>query len=425
MAVSGEQAKANKAGASKGSISSNKKKTISKTAAEQAKVEANAAGTPPPGGTTGTSISGIPLGTQVMTGQTVSRPPDFVGGLPVPNAPVYSKVIYTTDSPYKIPTTMNNQQKADLLVALGAIPGLYANGQAPTADFVKKMGNAVTLRPQDYAALGSMMKVADQSGETYNQTITRFLQNPTLASQTFGKVTTGAKVIPVTSPDALVSDMTSKYLDLFNVAPDKKTALAYANEINKAEKAAGAKGFQFSAQEKEDIFLKYVQADANKRFAAAKLTPDTADDMALEQGSLGAVVRQLRAAHADNGIPASDKIIYTEALKGIRSQQALQSTLDNISLQATTQFPAFKEDILKGASVKTLLAPYITSYEKLYGKMPKVTDLYDVAAGKTAIPVLEWEKAQWKKPELKNTDYYKQVVNSDLRAMATAFGVNV
>lgn len=425
MAQSGQASQASKTGSKTGSIPSANKKTAGKTAADIAKQEADAAAQVPQGGTKGTSISGIPLGTQVMTGQTVSQPPQIVGQLPSANAPVYSKVIYTTDSPYQIPATMSNQQKANLLVALGAIPNLYAKGQAPTPDFIKNMGNAVTLRPADYTALGTMMRQADQVGETYSQTITRFFQNPSLANQAFGKVTAAAKVIPTTNPDALVSDMTSKYLDLFNMAPDKKTALAYANEINKAEKAAGAKGFQLSAQQQEDIFLKYVQTDADRRFKAAQLTPDTADDMALEQGALGAVVRQLRSAHADNGIPTSDKNIYAEALKGIRSKQALQTTLDNISIQATTQFPAFKDDILKGASVKTLLTPYISSYEKLYGKTPKVTDLYDVAAGKTAIPVTDWIKTQWVKPEFKNTDYYKQTVNSDLRAMAQAFGVNV
>jgi hypothetical protein len=398
------------------------KKAASKTAAEQAKIEADAAAKVPAGGGSGTSISGIPLGTQVFTGYSEELGVPYQPGF---TKPVYSKVIYTTESPYTVPATMTNQQKANLLNALGAIPNLYPKGQAPTADFIKKMGNAVTLRPLDYTALGSMMKVADQVGETYSQSITRFLQNPALAQQAFGKVTEAVKVIPTTNPDSLVSDMTSKYLDLFNIAPDKKTALAYAAEINKAEKTAGAKGFAFSAQEKEGIFLKYVQADATKRFNAAKLTPDTADDLALEQGALGAVVRQIRAAHDNNGIPTSDRSVYAEALKGIRSQQALQTTLDNIAIQATTQFPAFKEAILKGTSVKTLLSPYVSSYEKFYGKTPKVTDLYDVAAGQTAIPVTQWEKSQWAKPDFKNTDYYKQTVNSDLRAMAQAFGVNV
>lgn len=401
-------------------------KTKSKTAASQAEIEKNASNKVPQN-TAGssTSISGIPLGTSVMTGKTVSQPPQFAGGLPVPNAPVFSKAIYTTDSPYLIPATMSNQEKANLLTAMGQIPGLYAKGQAPTVDFVKKMGQAVTLRPADYAALGTMMKQADQVGETYSQTIMRFVSNPSLATQAFGKVTGTAKVIPVTSPDSLVADMTSKYLDLFNIAPDKKTATAYAAEINKAQKAAGAKGFTLSQQEQENIFLKYVQNDAMKRFTAAKLTPDTKDDMALEQGALGAVVRQLRQAHADNGIPTSDKIIYSEALKGVRSQQALQTTLDNLQIQASTQFPAWKEEILKGTSVKTLLTPYVSSYEKLYNKTPKVTDLYEVASGTAAIPVTEWEKAQWKKPEFKQTEYYKSVVNNDLRSMAQSFGVNV
>ena len=399
----------------------------SKTAEAQAKLEREAALNPPTNTAgTGTSISGIPLGTSVITGRTQSVPPQFAGGQPVPNAPVFSKVIYTKESPYLIPATMSNQERANLLAALGQIPNLYPKGQAPTIDFIKKMGQSVTLRPVDFTALGSIMKQADQVGETYSQTIMRFVSNPSLADQAFGRVTGGGpKPIPVTNPEALIADMTSKYLDLFNVAPDKKTATAFASEINKAQKAAGAKGFAFSQQQQEDIFLKYVQEDAKKRYAAAKLTPDTADDMALEQGALGAVVRRIRQAHADNGIPTSDRLVYSEALKGIRSEQALQTTLNNIQIQATTQFPAWKEDILKGVSVKTLLTPYVASYEKIYGKTPATTDLYDVAAGQTAMPVLAWEKAQWKNPKIKETQFYKETVNNDLRALADAFGVNV
>jgi hypothetical protein len=404
-----------------------KKAAQSKTAASQAQLEREAAQNAPTNTAgTGTSISGIPLGTSVMTGKTVSQPPQFAGGQPVPNAPVFSKAIYTTDSPYLIPATMSNSQKANLLAAMGQIPGLYAKGKALTPDAIKSMGQAVTLRPEDYSALGKMMQQADQVGETYSQTIMRFVNNPGLSTQMFGKASgSGPKPIPVTNPEALIADMTSKYLDLFNVAPDKKTATAFANEINKAQRAAGAKGFAISQQQQEDIFLKYVQDDAKKRYAAAKLTPDTADDMALEQGALGTVVRRIRQAHADNGVPTSDRLIYAEALKGIRSEQALQTTLNNIQIQATTQFPAWKEDILKGVSVKTLLTPYVSSYEKIYGKTPATTDLYDVAAGQTAMPVLAWEKAQWKNPKIKETQFYKDTVNNDLRALADAFGVNV
>jgi hypothetical protein len=32
---------------------------------------------------------------------------------------------------------------------------------------------------------------------------------------------------------------------------------------------------------------------------------------------------------------------------------------------------------------------------------------------------------QWKKPEIKQTDFYKNTINNDIRTMATAFGANV
>lgn len=411
------------------SVTTGKQKTTTKTAASQAQIEADASSKDAPGViTTGTlGISGLPLGFDVMTGRTQTK---YVGSQLSTGVPVTSKVRYKVTDPYTEIANLNNTERANLLIALGIIPGLYSNGQAPTRDWVNNMAksNVITFRPADYTALGKMMGEADKAGgETYQDTIFRFVQNPTLAAQTFGKITPSSKVkvIPVSNPDSLISDMTSKYLDLFNIEPDKKIATAYAAEINKAQRTAGAKGYAFSAQEQEGIFLKYVEQTANQRYKAAKATPDTKDDIALEQGSLGSVVRQIRAAHADNGIPTSDRMIYTEALKGIRSQQALQNTLETIQIQAATQFPAWKDDILKGVTVSKLLAPYSQSYEKIYGKVPVPTDLYDVAAGSTAIPVLAWENAQWKNPKIKETQFYKDTVNNDLRAMANAFGVNV
>ena len=414
------------------SVTTGKQKKTTKTAASQAQIEADASSKDAPGtvASGALGISGLPLGFEVMTGRTTTQPPQIVGQQPVAGVPVTSKVTYTVTAPYTEIASLNNAEKANLLLALGMVSGLYTKGQAPTRDYIDRMAksNAVTFRPDDYTALGKMMGEADRTGgETYQDTIFRFIQSPSLASQTFGKITPSstAKVIPVTSPDALVSDMTTKYLDLFNAAPDKKMANAYAAEINKAQRAAGAKGYALSSQEQEDIFLKYVEQTATQRYKAAKATPDTKDDIALEQGALGSVVRQIRAAHADNGIPTSDRMIYSEALKGVRSQQALQNALDTIQIQAATQFPAWKDDILKGVTVSKLLAPYSQSYEKIYGKAPVPTDLYDVAAGQTAIPVLAWEKAQWKNPKIKETQFYKDTVNNDLRAMANAFGVNV
>ena len=437
MAVNtGQGAAANKAGsATKGPIPPAPKPTPkptakpkSKTAAEIAAAEVTSNAPVGNASTEKKTVSGIPLGTKVVTSKIANQygggASGFSTGLNI-GAPVFGTVIYTVDSPFTVPATLSNAEKANLLYQLGLIPGLYSKGDAPTAGFIQGQGLSVTFRPQDTVALGKIMAIADQQGFTYNDTLLRFIENPTLSQQYFKKVSPSAKVVPTTNPDALIAEMNSKYMDLFNAPEDKKTAMAYATEINKAEKEAGLKGYQFTAQEKENIFAKYVQRAAEARYSKVKLTPDTADDIILEEGVLGNVIRQLRDAHADNGLPVSERSIYTSALKGIRSEQALRSMLDSISIQASTQFPAFKEEILKGTSVKTLLSPYVSSYEKLYGTTPKITDFYSVAAGKTAIPVSEWEKSQWLNPKLKETKFYRDTVNNDLRAMADAFGVNV
>jgi hypothetical protein len=366
-----------------------------------------------------TSLSGLPIGMQVKTGKIATQ---YVGRDLVQGAPVYNKVQYTQDSPYQVVATKNNQEKANLLLSLAAIPGLYAKGQAPTPDFIRQQGNAISFRVEDYKALTNIMIHADKVGQTYDTSLITFVQNPGLAQQYFGSVSGTGKTISLSRPSELKAELSAKFMDLFDISPDDKTAQAYIKDINKAEMRA--KG-GISAQEKEDIFLKYVEKTANERYKMAVATPGQEDNIALEAGSLGTVIKQIRNAYANNGLATSERKIYADALKGIRSQQALANTLNTISVQAITQFPAFKQQILDGSTVKDLLDPYVPSYQKIYGKLPKPSDLYEVAAGASAIPVGEWEMMQWKKPEIKQTDFYKNTINADIRNMATAFGVNV
>jgi len=377
----------------------------------------------PPQSTAGTSsktsLSGLPIGMEVKTGKIATQ---YVGRDLVQGAPVYNKVQYTQDSPYQVVATKNNQEKANLLLSLAAIPGLYAKGQAPTPDFIRQQGNAISFRVEDYKALTNIMIHADKVGQTYDTSLITFVQNPGLAQQYFGSVSGTGKTISLSRPSELKAELSAKFMDLFDISPDDKTAQAYIKDINKAEMRA--KG-GISAQEKEDIFLKYVEKTANERYKMAVATPGQEDNIALEAGSLGTVIKQIRNAYANNGLATSERKIYADALKGIRSQQALANTLNTISVQAITQFPAFKQQILDGSTVKDLLDPYVPSYQKIYGKLPKPSDLYEVAAGASAIPVGEWEMMQWKKPEIKQTDFYKNTINADIRNMATAFGVNV
>jgi hypothetical protein len=366
-----------------------------------------------------TSLSGLPLGMEVKTGKVATQ---YLGSGLVQGAPVFNKVQYTQDSPYQLVANKTNQEKADLLLALAAVPELYSKGQAPTKDFIRQQGNAISFRPEDYKALTNIMIHADKAGQTYDASLITFVQNPGLAKQYFGNVSGTGKTISLSRPAELKAELTAKFMDLFDIMPDDKISQSYVKDINKAEMRA--KG-GISPQEKEDIFLKYVEKTASERFKIAAATPGQEDNIALETGSLGTVIKQIRNAYANNGLATSEKKIYADALKGIRSQQALANTLNTISVQAITQFPAFKQQILDGSTVKDLLDPYVPSYQKIYGSLPKPSDLYEVAAGTSAIPVAEWEMMQWKKPKIKETNFYKNTINADIRNMATAFGANV
>jgi hypothetical protein len=356
---------------------------------------------------------------EIKTGKVATQ---YVGRDLVPGAAVFNKVQYTQDSPYQVVATKNNQEKANLLLSLAAVPGLYAKGQAPTPDFIRQQGNAVSFRVEDYKALTNIMIHADKVGQTYDTSLITFVRNPGVAQQYFGSVSGTGKAISLSRPAELKSELSAKFMDLFDIIPDDKTAQEYIKDINKAEMRA--KG-GISPQEKEDIFLKYVERTANQRYKLAVATPGEEDNIALEAGSLGTVIKQIRNAYANNGIATSEKKIYADALKGIRSQQALANTLNTISIQAITQFPAFKQQILDGSTVKDLLDPYVPSFQKIYGRVPKPSDLYEVASGESVVPVAKWEEMQWSKPQIKETAFYKNTINSDIRGMAEAFGAIV
>lgn len=362
------------------------------------------------------SLSGIPIGTQIKSGVDKA----YQTGTGVSFTPTFSKVQYTTDSPYLIVAAKSNQDKANLLLQLAAVPGLYKSGEAPTVEFIKAQGKGISFRPEDYAALTKVMVHADTTGQDYSTSLITFVNNPGVAQQYFGA--TSGRTINTSAKADLIAEFNSKTLDLFDTKIDAKTAAAYARDINSAEIRAGG---GIGSDLKTEIFNKYVQKVAMERFKAAAATPDEADNIALETGSLGTVIKKIRNAYADNGIPASEKQIYSKALNAIRTPQALENELNKLSTQAIAQFPAFKEQILAGTSVKELLSPYLEKYQTIYGKTPKVADFYDVASGPTVKSVAQWEKEKWADPNIKTTKYYKDTIKSDLRTMAEAFGVKV
>lgn len=376
-----------------------------------------AANSAPYGTGTKVGLDGRPVGSPI----TVGIEQKYVGSS-LQTTVVPKKTQYTSASAMESFAALGNQEKANLLAKLAQIPGIYAKGSAPTQQMIIAMAQsgAVVPRKQDVDALTKVMTYSDRVGEDYVTSVNKFFYNKNLAAQYFSVPSAGPSVTP---SDALISELNANFMDLFNAAPDKKTAAAYAKEVQKLEVAQ--KG-SISAQQREDIRLKYIQSVANQRFKTVKGTTDTKDDALLQEGALGAVVQQIRAAYTNNGIPINDSEVYKKAIQGVRSEQALQNVLNVTKQQAKALYPAFKDLIDQGAEVADLVSPYASVYSQIYGKpinQLKPADFYEVAAGDKPISPAEYKKMLYAKPEFKDTDTYKNTKQNALTAIVRAFGI--
>lgn len=380
----------------------------------------NAASGIPQGGTTGkTTLVGLPVGTPIKTGVaqgTLNADRPFATtGL----TPTFSKATYVEGDAEAIFATKNNKQKAELLLRMGQIPGLYAKGEAPTPDYITNSAasGAIIPRSEDITAFKKILAATDLRGGTPDETVLSFVANPKLATQFFGSVTTAGKA--VTPFAQLEAEMNAKFKDLFNTIPDKGMAKAYAKEINRLE--AGTAGI--SAQQKEDIFLKYTQKKANDLYNISTIT---GDKTALQQGTLGKYVNGIRTAYADNGIPINEKELYSKAIASMRSKEAYDNEVNTIRMNAGTLMPAFKDLFAQGQNARQILSPYITMRSKIYGipeDQIKVEDMYDVGSGQVAMTAQEYKSKLYASDEFKKTDAYKQRSLGDLQALTRAFKI--
>jgi hypothetical protein len=381
--------------------------------------DAQVAGGGVPFGTTGTKagLDGRPLGSPIFVGQTPGR---YVGGqLEAPIA-ITKQTQYTSTSAAEQFAGLSNRDKANLLAKLAQIPGIYKDGSQPTAQSLMAMGNAIAPRQVDIDALTKVMRYSDSVGEDYQLSVDKFFLNKELAASFFS--VPAAKGPSVTPSAALISELNTQFMDIFNSAPDKKTAESFAKEVQKLEAKQGA----ISPQQREDIRLKYIQNAAATRYKTAMATPDTKDDALLQEGALGMVVNQIRSAYTNNGIPTNDAEIYKKAIQGVRSEQALANILNVTKQQAKALYPGFRDLIDQGAEVSDLVAPYASVYSQIYGKPTsqlKPADFYDVAAGDRALSPAEYKKMLYAKPEFKDTETYKNTKQGALTAIVRAFGI--
>ena len=358
---------------------------------------------PETGATGDKGLLGLKIGTPIKAGTS-----GFPG---VPYRLDYTGPTYTTASANKgdAEKFLANQsaaEKAALLLRLGQVPNLYPSGQAPTTAYVQSMGNRVIWRPADATALESILGVQDQLGDaTPNVTLSNLISNPGLASKYFGRVTTKAKA--VTSLAAIEAELNATFLDLFETKVDPKLVKSYAQEVNTLE----ASPTGITPQQKEDILLRYVQKKANE----VSVIPG-----AIDKGSLGRVVRSIRSAYTDNGIPTNDKDIYNKAVQSLRSPDAYKNVLDGIMMQASLVMPAFKEGFGRGENARAQLSPWINTRAEILGISPdqiKTSDMYEVGSGPVPIPVPEYKKLVYKSEEYRKSDRFKIRSLNDKQAL--------
>lgn len=378
-------------------------------------LDAQNANAPAGAGTDNKGLLGLPVGTKIKTGTSGFPSLPYLQGY---TGPTYTTASAIKGDAEKFLANQSAPEKAALLLRLGQIPNLYPAGQSPTSAYVQSMGNRVIWRPIDATALESIIGIQDQLGDpSPNVTLNNLISNPTLSSKYFGKVTTKAKAI--TSLAAIEAELNDKFLDLFETQADAKLIKSYAKEVNALESSPAG----ITAQQKEDILLKYVQKKANEVYNLSQtgLTPG-----ALDKGSLGRVVRTIRSAYDDNGIPTNEKDIYNKAVQSLRSADAYKNVLDGVTMQASTVMPAFKDLFAQGKNAREVLSPWINTRAQVLGipaDQIKVSDMYEIGSGPAPLSIQDYKKQLYKSPEFKKTDAYKQRSLGDMQTLLRAFNI--
>jgi hypothetical protein len=371
------------------------------------------------GSTDNKGLLGLPIGTPIRAGVSETTSGGF-SGIPSGStfAPSYTTASANKGDAEKFLASQSIAEKAALLLRLGQVPNLYPSGQAPTPAYVQSMGNRIIWRPADATALEGILGIQDQLGDpTPNATLSNLISNPVLASKYFGTVTTKAKA--VTPLAAIEAELNDKFLDLFETQADAKLIKSYAKEVNALEASPAG----ITAQQKEDILLRYIQKKANEVYNLSEtgLTPG-----AIDKGSLGRVVRSIRSAYDDNGIPTNEKDIYNKAVQSLRSADAYKNVLDGVAMQASTVMPAFKDLFAQGKNAKEVLSPWINTRAQVLGipaDQIKVSDMYEIGSGPTPLSIQDYKKQLYRSPEFKNTDAYKQRSLGDMQTLLRAFNI--
>lgn len=359
-------------------------------------------------------LTGVPLNTPIVVGEEPVY--EGEGRLRGPSGKqVIAKTQYQSGDGMKILTSLDNQRRSNLLLSLSQIPGIYSRGKAPTREYIESMAQSleIGIRQEDADALEEIMKYADSVGVNYDMALNRFSAQPELAAAFYG-VTTGDRAPRVIDSQSLIAEISDKFQDTFDVKINKKIAKDYAKEVQSAQLKKGARG-TLSAQEREDILLKYIQGGAEE---FSKLSGEGPMDQ--PRGVLGQYVQQLRQEYYDNGLPMDEKRIYNMAIQSLRSPQELQNNKQKIQQRAQIVFPPLKEYIARGESVRDVLSPYMRLKSTIWEKNDtdiNPSDMYDVMEGDKLRNINDYKMSLYKSPEYKKTQGYQEKTIGDVQGL--------
>lgn len=384
-------------------------KTTSQDVSAADRAAANAV---PKGTKTGAKVgvTGLPVGTPINVGQREVRDEGRYRGTTSATA----KTQYAVGDGMSTLLGMDNPQRVQLLSVLSQIPGLYPKGRAYTAEQLQSVaaGEFVAIREEDADALEKVMQFADTVGVTYDVAAQRLFNQPNIAASFYGYTPPkGPKLLPEKS---LIAEISDKFQNTFDANVPKDVAKKYAAEVRSAQ----AKGGGLSAQEREDILLKYLEREAGNLSKQEGFQP---------RGVLGEYIQQLRQEYYENGLPMDENRIYKMAVKSLRDPQELQNNKQKIQQRAELVFPPLREYLARGESVRDVLSPYMRIKASIFEMNDtdiNPSDMYDVMDGDKLKNINDYKKSLYQSPEYKKTQGYKQRVVSDTRGLLDYLGID-
>ena len=351
-------------------------------------------------------ITGVSLGVDPNTGKQI-YPTDAKGNV-VSLYPAGYEQSYIKALP---PASRITLQKKMLLA------GLYPKGFTPPADGM--------VTPEDFTAIQKLVAVGEQKGlGDINKVLDLAKKDAKVANylKTGGYTPTATGPILTDTKEA-ASNLNDFFLNMFNEKPNKDEVKAYQDALNAREKTV--KG-GMTAQERSDIILSV----ANKRLStltSGALTGDMTAAEKLDEGQLGKRVREIRAQYDENGIPVSDRTVYSLAGKSFRSPEAWDTIQSDINYNASLQWGKLAEGLKPGQTVRTRLQPYITLRSQIRGvpedqiKTQEMTDVMNPDG--TFKNPNDYKAIQYKSDEYLASDTFKSTVLNDTKAALRNFGV--